>query len=88
MIPLSNPNQSKIVAAELADALHALQLSKVEYGVMIDAEFYQRERLETCRLSQRTYPGGQCQSRPTSSKARLRDLLIRCQAAVFLSGPL
>jgi hypothetical protein len=56
MIPLSNPNQSKIVVAELADALHAWQLSKVEYGVMIDAEFYQRERLETCRLSQRGRP--------------------------------
>jgi len=38
MIPLSSPNQSKIVIADLADALHALQLSKVEHGVMIDSE--------------------------------------------------
>jgi len=46
MIPLSSPKQSKI--ADLADALHALRLSKVQHGVMIDLEFYQRAKLETC----------------------------------------
>jgi hypothetical protein len=47
MMPLSSLNQSKIVIADLADALLILQLSKVEHGVMIDSEYYQRAGLET-----------------------------------------
>ena len=39
MIPLPIPNQSKIVIAVLADVSHALQLSKVEHDVMIDADW-------------------------------------------------
>lgn len=38
MIQLSSPKKSKIVIANLADALHALQLSKIEQRVMIDSE--------------------------------------------------
>ncbi len=60
MIPLSSPNHCKIVIADLADALHDLLLSKVEHRVMIDAEFYQRARLETCRQSWRGRPFAAC----------------------------
>jgi len=33
-------DESQIGIADLANALHTLQLSKVEHGVMIDSEIY------------------------------------------------